>query len=307
MAKFCVYCGTPIKASDKFCIKCGKPMLSNLPKADKKTKALAVESKSKEILEKIKKKKKEKEEVKPQEEIKEESVEEKLEEKVDSKEEEEIIEPKKKEKEKKEEEKKPLPEEVKEQIEYFLELNDIKLKKLSLADKLKDFQKLMKSDRYDTDFAFGEKINMQLKAVKTLIDELKEQENEVKLKMDDQFIIEKLDTDIGNKKDHLRNLMREHKLKKIKDKDVVKKLREKYKQQLEASTTEKVELITGIELWIDEIKVKSAEIDLERKFNKGRYSAKEISQEEFKAKNDEFEKQINKLKSKVKTLQNLAK
>ena len=63
MAKFCVYCGNPVKSNDKFCIKCGKPMLSNLPKADKKTKMLAVESKSKEILEKIKKKKKEKEEV----------------------------------------------------------------------------------------------------------------------------------------------------------------------------------------------------------------------------------------------------
>ena len=302
MAKFCVYCGNPVKSNDKFCIKCGKPMLSNLPKADKKTKALAVESKSKEILEKIKKKKKEKEEVKPQEETKEELEEEKLEEKVDSKKEEEIIEP-----EKKEKEIKPLPEEVKEQIEYFLELNDIKLKKLSLADKLKDFQKLMKSDRYDTDFAFGEKINMQLKAVKTLIDELKEQENEVKLKMDDQFIIEKLDADIKKKKDQLKNLMREHKLKKIKDKGVVNKLREKYKQQLEDSTIEKVELIAGIELWIDEIKEEEVELNTERKFNKARYSAKEISQEEFKTNDNEFEKQINKFKSKVKTLQNLTK
>ena len=302
MAKFCVYCGNPVKSNDKFCIKCGKPMLSNLPKADKKTKVLAVESKSKEILEKIKKKKKEKEEVKPQEEIKEELEEEKLEEKVDSKKEEEIIEP-----EKKEKEIKPLPEEVKEQIEYFLELNDIKLKKLSLADKLKDFQKLMKSDRYDTDFAFGEKINMQLKAVKTLIEELKEEENEVKLKMDDQFIIEKLDADIGQKKDHLKNLMREHKLKKIKDKDVVKKLREKYKQQLEDSTTEKDELIDGLDLWVEEIEGEIAEITIERKFNKGRYSAKEISPEEFKTNDNDFDKQISKLKSKVKTLQNLAK
>lgn len=304
MAKFCVYCGNPVKKNDKFCIKCGKPMLSNLPKADKKAKELAVESKRKEILEKIekKKKKKKKEDVKPQEEVKEEPKEEELEEKVVSKKEEEIIEP-----EKKEKEIKPLPEEVKEQIELFLELNDIKLKKLSLADKLKDFQKLMKSDRYDTDFAFGEKINMQLKAVKTLIGELKESENEIKLKMDDKFIIEKLDADIKKKKDQLKNLMREHKLRKIKDKDVVNKLREKYKQQLEDSTIEKVELITGIELWIDEIKEEGAELNIERKFNKGRYSAKEISQEEFKTNDNEFEKQISKLKSKVKTLQNLTK
>ena len=95
--------------------------------------------------------------------------------------------------------------------------------------------------------------------------------------------------------------------KKIKDKNVVKKLREKYKQQLEDSTTEKDELIDGVDLWIEEIKGEVAELDIERKFNKGRYSAKEISQEEFKTNDNEFEKQISKLKSKIKTLENLIK
>ncbi|MFX0105911.1 MAG: zinc-ribbon domain-containing protein, partial [Candidatus Hodarchaeota archaeon] len=26
MAKFCPYCGNPVKETDKFCIICGKPM-----------------------------------------------------------------------------------------------------------------------------------------------------------------------------------------------------------------------------------------------------------------------------------------
>ncbi|MHA1107352.1 MAG: zinc-ribbon domain-containing protein [Promethearchaeota archaeon] len=31
-SKYCVYCGNPIKDSDKFCIICGKPVLRDLPK-----------------------------------------------------------------------------------------------------------------------------------------------------------------------------------------------------------------------------------------------------------------------------------
>ncbi len=290
MARYCVYCGKSVKTSDKFCIYCGKPMLSNLPKAEKKPKEIIDESPRKEILEKIKEVKEE--DVSVEEEIEEVSEEEEIEKKVE---------------EEKEKEIKPLSDEVKEQIEYYLVLNNIKLKKLTLAEKLKGFQKLMRSNRYDTDFEFGENINIQLKAVKTLIDELKEKENEVKQKMDDKFIVEKLDNDIKIKKDQLKNLMREHKLKKIKDKNVVKKLKERYKQQLEDLIIEKAELIAGIELWIDEIKEDQVELTTERKFNKGRFSAKEISEEEFKEKDTDFEKKINKLKSKTKTLQNLTK
>ena len=298
MARYCVYCGKSVKTSDKFCIYCGKPMLSNLPKAEKKPKEIIDESPRKEILEKIKEVKEE--DVSVEEEIEEVSEEEEIEEVS----EEEI---EKKVEEEKEKEIKPLSDEVKEQIEYYLDLNNIKLKKLTLAEKLKGFQKLMRSNRYDTDFEFGENINIQLKAVKTLIDELKQKENEVKQKMDDKFIVEKLDNDIKKKKDQLKNLMREHKLKKIKDKNVVKKLKERYKQQLEDLIIEKAELIAGIELWIDEIKEDQVELTTERKFNKGRFSAKEISEEEFKEKDTDFEKKINKLKSKTKTLQNLTK
>jgi len=274
-------------------------MLSNLPKAEKKPKEIIDESPRKEILEKIKEVKEE--DVSVEEEIEEVSEEEEIEE---VSEEEEI---EKKVEEEKEKEIKPLSEEVKEQIEYYLDLNNIKLKKLTLAEKLKGFQKLMRSNRYDTDFEFGENINIQLKAVKTLIEELKQKENEVKQKMDDKFIVEKLANDIKIKKDQLKNLMREHKLKKIKDKNVVKKLKERYKQQLEDLITENAELIAGIELWIDEIKEEQVELTTERKFNKGRFSAKEISEEEFKEKDTDFEKKINKLKSKTKTLQNLTK
>jgi rRNA maturation endonuclease Nob1 len=39
MAKYCVYCGNPLKESDKFCIICGKPVLGDLPKSNKDNKS----------------------------------------------------------------------------------------------------------------------------------------------------------------------------------------------------------------------------------------------------------------------------
>ena len=35
MAKYCVYCGNPLKSEDKFCIICGKPVLAGVKKSEK--------------------------------------------------------------------------------------------------------------------------------------------------------------------------------------------------------------------------------------------------------------------------------
>ena len=34
--KYCVYCGSSIKETDKFCIICGKPLLTDIPKSESK-------------------------------------------------------------------------------------------------------------------------------------------------------------------------------------------------------------------------------------------------------------------------------
>ncbi|MFX0069656.1 MAG: zinc ribbon domain-containing protein [Candidatus Hermodarchaeota archaeon] len=289
MAKFCVYCGKPVKSSDKFCINCGKPLLSSLPKTEKKPIDKIIEEPVKEdnIQETS---------------VKEKKIEEK-EEEVEEEEEEKIAE----DKEEKKKEIQPLPDEVKQQIDYYLELNDIRMKKSSLDDKLKDLQKELKSDKYETDFGYGEKINVQLKAVKTVMEELKQQENEVKEKITDKFIVEKLDFNIETKKAQLKNLVREHKLKKIKNKEVVKKLKDKYKDQLETFIDEQAELIAGIQLWIDELIEEKEELKTERTFNKARFSSKEISENEYKENDLEFENKIKKIESKIKTLSDLTK
>ena len=272
MANQCPYCGKPIKSNDRFCIGCGKPLISDLPKEEKAPDIEKPEEKEDKKKKKKDKKVKDKEEKKEEEDKEEEEleiedVEAEIEEKI------------------KEVEAKPLPEDVKEQIETHLELRDIQEKKKTLIDKLADLQKLLKSPQYEVEYDFGEKINVQLQAVKTLIQEVKQQENELKQKIEGKFIVDKINTDIAVKRDQLKNLMREHKLKKIRDKDVVRKLRDKYKQQLEEFTIQKAELVAGLNLWIEELIEKKSELTTERNFNKARFSSKEIEENEYKGKN----------------------
>jgi hypothetical protein len=288
-----VYCGKPIKESDKFCIHCGKPRLTNLPKADSKPQEKIPEPPKEEKSQEIEKSTKEDLKEVPKEEIIQEEKEE------DEKAE------KEKEEDKKSKEIQPLPDDVKRQIDLYLEMNSIELKKKNLDEKLVDLQKDLKSSRYETDFEFGEQINIQLEAVKTVLEELKQKENEIKQEMDEKFIIEQLNFDIDTKKSQLKNLVREHKLRKIKDKEVVNKLKEKYKGQLDDYIEEKADLIAGIKLWIEEMKEEKTELITERKFNKARFSSKEVSEEEFKIKDEEYNTKIEKINSKINTLEDL--
>jgi len=322
MPKYCIYCGKQIKETDKFCISCGKPLLTNLPKSEKESKqsiAPKKEEKVEDLSERDKKKKdkkgkeKEKEEEETSEELEEEKEKKKEKEKeVDGEEiseelEEEAIESKKKKSSEKKKEIKPLTEEVKMQIETHLELVEIREKKKSLLEKLDEFQKLVKSPQYDVDFEFGEKVNIQLQAIKTLIEEVKQKENVLKQKIEGKFIVEKLNTDIAVKRDQLENLMRDHKLKKIRDKDVVMKLRDKYKEQLADLMDQKEDLDAGINLWIEELIEQKSEQTTEKNYNKARSSSKEISEEEFKQKDIEYEKKIDKLTTRIKSLKKLTK
>jgi protein-tyrosine-phosphatase len=291
MAKYCVYCGNPLKSEDKFCIICGKPVLAGVKKSEK----TEVE-KAKDFI---------KDKKTPKEKIIEESFayndDEKLPEKPDKK-------AKKKKKKKAEEDQveKPLPFEVKEQMILNIEYNDIKLNKEILIDKLKEIQKEIKDPRYDVDEEYNESINIKVKAIKTLISELKQKESELKGKMDKPFIVQRIQNDIDKKIYQLKNISKEFKLLKV-DKGSFETLRKKYKEEKENLETEKNDLIVGMKLWIKELKMEKVELQAEKNLNKGRFSAKEISDEAYKTKNKEFEIKVKKIDVKIKTLEDLTK
>ena len=282
MAKFCPYCGNPVKETDKFCIICGKPMLTDIPKAEKKLDR--------------------KEPIKKEEEMR-------AEEKVGEREEILEIEDRSKKKSKKFKEKgdvKPLPEEVKEQMVYYIEYNDIQLNKKVLVERLNEISKSTKDARYEYDMEFKKEVNIKLEAIKTLITELKQKESVIKQNLEEPFIVQRIQQDIDTKIFQLENISREHKLHKV-DKETFEKLREKYKQEKTDLENEREDLIVGMKLWIQDLKLEKAELSGERKLNKGRFHAKEITEEEYKEKDKDFDLKFKKTNTKINTLEKLTK
>jgi len=289
-SKYCVYCGNPLKESDKFCIICGKPILRDLPDTRKH------ESKPK--------KSPQRQEILPKEDTVidfEDDNAEEFEIKEDKKE-------KKKEKDKKGDKvvEKPLPFEVKEQMILYIEYNDIQLNKEILITKLKDLQKELKDPAYEYDEQYKESLNVKLEAIKTLINEMKQKESDLKQKMDDPFIVQRIKTDTETKIFQLKNLTKEFKLHKV-DKDSFETLRDKYKQEKEDLEQEREDLISGMSLWIKELKLEKVEAQSQRNLNKGRFHSKEISQDDFNSKDKELELKVKKIDVKINTLEKLIK
>ena len=292
MSKFCPYCGNPVKDSDKFCIICGKPLLADIPKKERKPE--------------IKDTKKEEENEKLEKEPKEEAQ-------IVDEEDKEILEleenDKNKKKSKKSKEKKdikPLPEDVKEQMVYYIEYNDIQLNKKVLIDKLNEISKLTKDTRYEYETAFKNEVNIKLEAVKTLINEMKQKETVIKQSLEEPFIVQRINNDIDSKVFQLENLSREHKLHKV-DKETFEKLKEKYRQEKLDLETQREDLTIGMKLWIQDLKLEKAELSSERKLNKGQFHAKEISEEQYKEKDKDFDLRLKKIDTKIKTLEELTK
>ena len=291
MPKFCPYCGSPVKGSDKFCIICGKPLLADIPKQES-------ESKIKETKKEVEK---EKVKEKPKEEIAKEEVDKDilgLEEAKQDK--------KKLKKSKELKDAKPLPEDVKEQMVYYIEYNDIQLNKKVLMGKLNEISKQTKDTRYEYELEFKKEVNIKLEAIKTLINEMKQKEVVIKQNLEEPFIVQKINTNIETKVFQLENLSREHKLHKV-DRETFEKLREKYKQEKSTLETEREDLVAGMKLWIQDLKLEKAEISGGRKLNKGQFHSKEISEEEYKENDKEFDLRLQKINTKITTLEKLTK
>ncbi|MFX0006118.1 MAG: zinc-ribbon domain-containing protein [Candidatus Hermodarchaeota archaeon] len=286
MSKFCPYCGNPVKESDKFCIICGKPLLTDIPKREKKPEIQEAkkDEKVKPVEKKVEITKEEVEEVADEEPILvKKSVFKKTKETGDVK---------------------PLPEEVKEQMVYYIEYNDLQLNKKVLVEKLTELSKSTKDPKYEYDQNFKKEITLKLEALKTLIDELKQKESVIKQNLEEPFIVQRITTDIDTKVFQLENLSKEHKLHKVDD-ETFEKLKEKYKQEKSDLEKQKEELIAGMKLWIKDLKLEKAELNSERKLNKGRFHAKEITEEEFQKNDKDFDLKIKKADTKIKTLEDL--
>ena len=62
-----------------------------------------------------------------------------------------------------------------------------------------------------------------------------------------------------------------------------------------------------MKLWIQELKLEKAELSGKRKLNKGRYHAKEISEDKFNEVEKDFDLRAKKIDSKINILEKLTK
>ncbi len=285
--KYCPYCGNSIKEKDRFCIVCGKPLLTDIPKNKTKSqiKDIPVEEEHEKVETEI-------EEVESQKEEMDLTIN--------------VSDKKKSKKHKELKDIKPLPEEVKEQMVYYIEYNDIQLNKKVLIERLNEISKLTKDSKYDYDSDFKKEVNIKLQAIKTLIEEMKQKEKVIKKSLEEPFIVQRIQNDIDTKIFQLENISREHKLHKV-DKETFEKLREKYKSEKLQLELEQKNLVEGMILWIQDLKLEKAELSGERKLNKGRFHAKEINEDQFQEKDKEFDLRLKKIETKIKTLEQLTK
>lgn len=281
MTRHCPYCGEPVRNDDKFCITCGKPLISSISSNNKENK--------KENKKERKKKEKEKEEKEKQEEKENKKSEEKQEEK-DKEEEEELPE---------------LPEDIKKQIQYRLDLNRLQITKQNLGRKLEKIEEAMEGNKYDVDDEYAQKINSQLQAIKEISNELKEKEQSIESKIDKPFITEQLDFEIDTKKDQLKSIVRDYKLKRLK-RFAVKDLKKQYKRELEELKKKRKNIVTNIEKWMAETSMKKTELKKELEYEKAKLSAKEISEEEYQKRKREFKKDMKLVELNIETLKDLA-
>jgi hypothetical protein len=84
-------------------------------------------------------------------------------------------------------------------------------------------------------------------------------------------------------------------------------LRDKYLQEKEDLEKEREDLISGMSLWIRELKLEKVEAQSERNLNKGRFHSKEITQDDFTSKDKDLELKVKKIDVKIKTLEKLIK
>ena len=160
--------------------------------------------------------------------------------------------------------------------------------------------------KYEYDNAFKNEVNIKLEAVKTLIDEMKQKETVIKQNLEEPFIVQRINNDIDTKVFQLENLSREHKLHKV-DKETFEKLKEKYRQEKLDLETQREDLTIGMKLWIQDLKLEKAELSSDRKLNKGQFHAKEISEEQYKEKDKDFDLRLKKIDTKIETLEKLTK
>ncbi|MHA1369003.1 MAG: zinc-ribbon domain-containing protein [Promethearchaeota archaeon] len=294
----CPYCGKAVQETDKFCLYCGEPLVKvQSPPASTSGTQIPSSTPSKGgymLFPQAQVPPQESEEIEDDEvEIEEETPEELEEKESIQKEAESPIYAE-------------LDPEVKEEIEARIALFELASKIKKVKDKINETIKMMDDpefkDRYDYDDEFRSQHSIRFDALKQIALELKKQKEELESKISDMFILDARNKEIIQLKQRIKLLENSYKLKQI-DKKSYESIYDEYREKLKDLVKERDKDNAALRKWAATVKIEIQGIKEQIKMLKARKIAREISKEEFKEEKGKMEREMQKLKNKVRVIE----
>ncbi|MHA1820579.1 MAG: zinc ribbon domain-containing protein [Promethearchaeota archaeon] len=198
-----------------------------------------------------------------------------------------------------------LDEETVKYLEAKMELNVLKLKKKKIVAKLDELQKEVDSDRYDNDFEFAKSINIKLDAIKLLLKEVKEKEENIKKEMG-SFKLDELNALIEKRREQLIELKRKFKIGSI-SKDIFEQLKAEYSEDFYQAKEEAEKIKAQLKKWLKKLKKDRTREEIQLKLLDGRMKTKDITKEDFDDAKQEYISKISELDEKINAIKEYLK
>jgi len=195
-----------------------------------------------------------------------------------------------------------MPIEIRDQLEAKMALAVIENKKKVLRGKIDEVSKQLEDDRFEMDYDYQQEINLKFNALKSVKEELNQEEEKFRTQLGDRFIVDKLEDTLEEKRQQLIELQRTFKTKNIK-KDVYEQLKQEYAEKFSEAEKELHDLRMNIVRWLSKEKSDKNKLDGKIRLQQGRMKSGELAKADFEQEKAEIQKDIEKIEQRIKILE----
>lgn len=195
-----------------------------------------------------------------------------------------------------------MPIEIRDQLEAKMALAVIENKKKVLRGKIDEVSKQLEDDRFEMDFDYQQEVNLKFDALKSVKEELNEEEEKYRNQLGERFIVDRLEDTLEEKRQQLIELQRSYKTKNIK-KDIYEQLKQEYTSKFSESEKELHDLRMNIVRWLSKEKSDKNKLDAKIRLQQGRMKSGELSKADFEQEKAEIQKDVEKIEQRIKILE----
>jgi hypothetical protein len=195
-----------------------------------------------------------------------------------------------------------MPIEIRDQLEAKMALAVIENKKKILRGKIDEVSKQLEGDRFEMDYDYQQEVNLKFNALKSVKEELNQEEEKFRNQLGDRFIVDKLEDTLEEKRQQLIELQRSYKTKNIK-KDIYEQLKQEYAGKFSESEKDLQELRMNIVRWLSKEKSDKAKLDAKIRLQQGRMKSGELAKADFEQEKAEIQKDTEKIEQRIKILE----